>query len=256
MGDFYTGYCDSGEIRVCDAVAASSAFPIGFGGLRLKVPDGCSFTRIDPWGIERPASEKRKDEYSPKADERQILTDGGVYDNLGVEPVWGKYSLLVSDAGSPFYSVKKNSQFVIPRLRRALEISMAQVGALRKRWLVDQFVSGRQSGALWSINTILEDYRLPDSQGYPSAIRRLLQGIRTDLNRFSDGEIAALENHGYSLTDAAIRSRARNLYPNAAAPFHWPFSAWREESKVSEALACSDQRRLLLGIGKYIVGKS
>ncbi len=49
-----------------------------------------------------------------------LLTDGGVYDNLGVEPVWNRYNtLLVSDAGRPFESVPESGQGILTRLKRS-----------------------------------------------------------------------------------------------------------------------------------------
>jgi NTE family protein len=253
MGDFYTGYCDSSQVRVSEAVAASSAFTPGFSALRLRLPERCELTRIDPWERERPASKKRGDAGQGAGKTCPMLTDGGVYDNLGVEPVWGRYSLLVSDAGRPFASVSRSSQLLSTRLQRAINISLGQVGAVRKRWLVNELVSGRQQGALWAIDTLIEDFELFDAQGYSPAICRLLQRIRTDLNGFTEGEIASLENHGYSLTDAAIRSRAASLCPNTSARFHWPHQAWCDETRTTNALAKSGRSNLLLDIGRFIV---
>ncbi|MEX2219391.1 MAG: patatin-like phospholipase family protein [Phycisphaerales bacterium] len=134
MGDFYTGYTECDGVSVAEAVAASSAFPPGFGALRLPA-GGRTFTRVDPWGDERASSKKRK----PLGEQAQrvvLLTDGGVYDNLGVEPVWTRGGcVLVSDAGRPFSSQTRCWQALVPRLRRATEVSMEQVGAVRKRWL-------------------------------------------------------------------------------------------------------------------------
>jgi len=258
MGDFYTGYCDAGWIKIGAAVASSAAFPLGFGAYQLKIPDEHALTRIDPWGKEQPISAKRQHEYQARISDIHLLTDGGVYDNLGVDPVWQREALLVSDAGSPFTSVKANRQFVIPRLLRALDISMSQVGALRKRWLVDQFANKHKRGALWQIDTIPEDFGLADSKGYSPAIRLLLQGVRTDLNQFSEGEIASLENHGYSIADAAMRSRAKTLWPNTSAPFSWPSEKWSSENEnmIAESLRKSGDRRILEGIRRYPFGQT
>jgi NTE family protein len=253
MGDFYTGYCDSVDVSVSEAVAASSAFTPGFSALRLRLTEQCKLTRIDPWGRERPVSAKRGGENHGSEKTTPILTDGGVYDNLGVEPVWGRYSLLVSDAGRPFASVSRSSQFFTTRLQRAINISLEQVGAVRKRWLVNELMSGRQVGALWAINSLLEEFPLGDAQGYGPEVRQLFGPIRTDLNSFTEGEIACLENHGYSLADAAIRSRAPSLCPNAKAPFVWPHDNWRDEARVCRALAKSGRISVLRDIGRLIV---
>jgi NTE family protein len=189
MGDFYTGYQKTGRTTIAEAVAASSAFPPGCGALRLPVSSPDAFTRTDPWGCERPFSAKRQD--LSLNDKRTIfLTDGGVYDNLGVEPVWDRFTtILISDAGRPFSSTAKCGQAAVPRLSRAAGISMEQVGAVRKRWFIERLQSGELSGTMWAINTPLEDYRLSGAQGYNQNSRRFLSGVRTDLNSFTEGEM-------------------------------------------------------------------
>jgi NTE family protein len=248
MGDFYRGYCDATEVRVSEAVAASSAFPPGFSALRLPIRKDLEFTRDDPWGETRVESVKR-----PVASDTDILlTDGGVYDNLGVEPVWRTYkTLLVSDAGRPFSSVQNSGQGIIRRLTRASDISIEQVGAVRRRWLVEEFLGGRRSGAIWTIHSRLADFPLSDGQGLPAEICKLIHGVRTDLDAFSSAEIGCLENHGYSLTDAAMRSHVPGLCTNAQIPFEWPSQEWSSEGNLGEELAQSHSRRIVRDVARY-----
>jgi NTE family protein len=256
MGDFYVGYCDAGHVRLSDAVAASSAFTPGFSALRLKLPDGCILTRCDPWGEQREMSAKRAEQEHGPSDELVLLTDGGVYDNLAIEPVWKSYkTLLVSDAGRPFESVPSTGQGLITRLKRAIDISMEQVAAVRKRWLIDDFVGRRRTGAIWTLHTRLEDFALPDGVGYAADARKLLHGVRTDLDAFTEGEIACLENHGYSLADAALRSRAPALCRHESAPFQWPHEGWCDDVKAPQALSASDRRRIGRDIWRYLTGR-
>jgi NTE family protein len=257
MGDFYTGYCDAGYVRVSDAVAASSAFPPGFSAFRLEVPDGCKFSRGDPWGEQRVVSSKRGDELLGARNEPVLLTDGGVYDNLAVEPVWRTYkTLLVSDAGRPFESVPRSGQALITRLKRVADISMEQVAAVRKRWLVDDFVNNRRTGAIWTLHTRLEDFPLDDRCGYGPDARKLLHRVRTDLDAFTPSEIGCLENHGYSLADAALRSRAPALCPNLNAPFRWPSDEWAQDAKLSVALEESHRRKIVRDLSRYLAGRT
>jgi NTE family protein len=262
MGDFYTGYCDARDIKVSEAVAASSAFPLTFSAFSLAVPRPGGFSRIDPWGRERPPSPKRGGQFQGDSARCPILlTDGGVYDNLGVEPVWGRNkTLLISNAGAPLMSVASNRQTLVSRLARAAGISAEQVGAVRLRWLVDQMIESRRQGAkvmrtgtVWSLDTNTGEYPGTGLQGYGDAIRALLTEVRTDLNRFTDGEIACLENHGYSLADAAMRSYAPELCPNPAAPFQWPQEGWRDEERARRALRHSDRLGVLHDIGRLFV---
>ena len=129
MGDFYVGYCDAGDVRVSDAVAASSTFPPGFSALKLTPASTVKFTRVDPWGEARPVSAKRGDQDHGDTSLPILLTDGGVYDNLGVEPVWNRYNtILSSDAGQPFESVSMSRQWIVSRLSRAIDMRAEQVG--------------------------------------------------------------------------------------------------------------------------------
>ncbi len=245
MGDFYDGYCNATEIRVADAVAASSAFPPGFSALRLKIATGTSFTREDPWGELRVRSGKRPEIAAFEGAKSLLLTDGGVYDNLAVEPVWNRYkSLLVSDAGKPFLSTTSSGQNIVSRLVRASDISMEQVAAVRKRWLVQDLLSGRRKGAIWTIHTRLVDFPLQDKRGYSEMASRSIQSIRTDLDPFSKAESACLENHGYSLADSAVRSYASNFCVNTSYRFEWPNADWVDDNRVVAALTGSDKRKL------------
>jgi NTE family protein len=262
MGDFYTGYCDVGDVRVSEAVAASSAFPFTFSAFRLPVPRCKGFSRADPWGVERPPSKKRGAQFRGEAATAPILlTDGGVYDNLGVEPVWWRSkTILVSDAGAPFESVPRNRQTLVNRLKRAAEISAEQVGAVRLRWLVRQMEEGRgaraagaRGGAVWAIDTLLSDYPAADLKGYSDTIRALLTRVRTDLNAFTEGEIACLENHGYSLADAAVRSYVPHLCSDADASIRWPHEGWCDEERAHRALRRSHRRGVLRDIARLVV---
>jgi NTE family protein len=252
MGDFYTGYCDAGSVKVSEAVAASSAFPPGFAGLRLRM-DQRSLSRVDQWGEERAQSRKRAalDGYSGR---ETILTDGGVYDNLGVEPVWSRCStLLVSDAGRPFDSIAVQSQSIVSRLNRAAQISAEQVGAVRKRWLLEQLMDKNhaRNGAVWAINSPLDDFPVREA-GYDVVTRNLLSKVRTDLNSFTEGEIGCLENYGYLLGDAGVKSFAPTLCTDPNAGFDWPSVEWSKDDVAQVALARSGARSIFRDVWQAI----
>ena len=251
MGDFYSGYTPCGAVTLADAVAASSAFPPGFGALSIEAP-ASAFDRTDPWGQKRPLSKKRP----PLSVGMHWLSDGGVYDNLGVEPVWETAGvLIVSDAGHPFASTRDVRQWIVSRLARAVEISTAQVGALRRRWLVDQFRRGQRLGVLWTMGTPIEDFPGVCVTGYGYPKRLLFEEIRTDLNGFSEGEIACLENHGYSLADAAIRSRLHHLSGASSVPFRWPHQAFGNDCAIKRELKDSGRRSLFRDAYEYLTGE-
>jgi hypothetical protein len=73
------------------------------------------------------------------------LSDGGLYDNMGIEPVWKSHAVvLVSDGGSTFDGGYDRGLFW--RLNRYIEIMGRQGGAIRRRWLVASFVEGALRG--------------------------------------------------------------------------------------------------------------
>jgi NTE family protein len=242
MGDFYIGYAPTNDITLSEAVAASSAFPLAFAPFELHPSRMEDVSRIDPWGVARPISGKRR----AVECKTFLLTDGGVYDNLGLEPLWSfSNAVLSSDGGLPFESVASCPPFVVSRLERVASIASEQVGAVRKRWLIEKFVAKSRLGALWAINTNIEDYELPGAPGYGSEVRQLLSRVRTDLNSFSEGEVACLENHGYSLAEAALRSRAPQLLANPVPEFVWPHRGWSTDPQAKVALEYSSSRHLI-----------
>src|SRR5262245_10588053 len=93
MGDYLAGYMKPSEdFPLARAVAASACFPPVFNPLPLQLPPGSLKGGSAPPG---PARD------SALADLR--LTDGGAYDNMGLEPVWKNHAVvLVSDAGGLF----------------------------------------------------------------------------------------------------------------------------------------------------------
>jgi NTE family protein len=186
-----------------------------------------------------------------------FLTDGGVYDNLGVEPVWKHYeTVLASDAGRLTDSVLMASQLPLPRLRRAADIGIEQVGAIRRRWMFEQLETKVRKGAMWAIHTRGEKFPLPNKQHYTEPVRLVLNKVRTDLNAFTAAEMACLENQGYCLADGAVRSYAPKICSNLTASFRWPNPDWVEEEKVLKALRKSGSLNILSDLWGQITGRT
>ena len=89
MGDYRVGRIFDPKIELAVAVAASSAFPPVLSPCVLDLSDE---TWKDDEGNDLGHKPGFRDEIK--------LTDGGVYDNMGLETAWKRYkTILVSDAG-------------------------------------------------------------------------------------------------------------------------------------------------------------
>src|SRR5215213_333043 len=94
------------------------------------------------------------------------LSDGGMYDNLGVEPVWRDHAaVLVSDAG-PSFRPNPGLGRVWNSLRFAI-ILLEQATDVRKRWLLSNLAAGAG---------VLRPLRTPLDRADPHRPRRLLRG--------------------------------------------------------------------------------
>jgi NTE family protein len=229
-GDYRLGYANAGaEWDLARAVAASSCFPPVFDPLPLDLPLGA---------FERGSARRDR---GPPLDIR--LSDGGLYDNLGLEPVWKDHrTVLVSDGGATFQSA--GDAGLVQRLGRYIAIVDHQAAALRKRWLISNFLDGEMSGTYWGIGSATSSYA-KGAEGYPAdLVDDVIAPVRTDLDAFSEAECAVLENHGYSICDAAIATHLAELAAPGAPAAAPPNPSWLDPVAVREALSGSDARRL------------
>lgn len=212
-GDYRIGLIRDHSFDLATAVACSSAFPPVFAPVTLDVdPDKFEHTLgADLWD--------RKEFRT-----RLLLADGGVYDNMGLETVWGRYStVLVSDGGKPF-ELQDSPSESIKQLARVADIGLNQALALRKRVLIDCFQHQQAKGTYWGIGTLLADYGLgADTLPVSSAKASGLASMRTRLNRFSAEEQEELINWGYAVCDAAMRAHVPVLYAAASTPAGFPY---------------------------------
>jgi NTE family protein len=182
-------------------VAASSAFPPVLSPFELKL-DPQSFTPNTGHKDEELGESLQREPYTRRA----VLTDGGVYDNLGLETVWKRYrTVLVSDAGGKMQAEAEPKRDWAQHSYRVLGMVDNQVRALRKRLLVDSYVAGSRKGAYWGIRSDIRKYGLPDA--FPCDFKRTLElaGTPTRLKRMDDALQERLINWGYAVTDAALR---------------------------------------------------
>jgi NTE family protein len=173
------------------------------------------------------------------------LTDGGVYDNMALEPVWKDHAvLLVSDGGATF-----DAQGPAPvwrpfkSLGRYLEIQGRQGAAVRRRWLVASLIKRELRGVYLGIGSSVKQFD-SSAEGYnETLVDELISEVRTDLDYFSDGEAAVLQNHGYLLADAAMRVYGAEWITPASLAI--PYPEWMDQDKAIAALRGSAKRAKL-----------
>src|SRR5438477_2540235 len=140
MGDYVVGYLPPpAAFPLARAVAASACFPPAFGPMRL---------RLEPDALRGGTASREAVRRACRAG--LPLTDGGTYDNMGLEPVWKDHAaVLVSDAGGIFTGGADRG--LLWRIPRYVAIQERQSRALRKRWLVASFATGVLDGAYWGV---------------------------------------------------------------------------------------------------------
>ena len=238
IGSYQAGYAPTpADWSVARAAAASSCFPPFFNPQPLGLPASVLTGGRDPAGKER--------------DERVAslrLSDGGVYDNMGLEPVWRSHAVvLVSDGGSTFDAGADGG--LLWRLNRYMDVQGRQGGALRKRWLISNFVEGVLRGTYWGIGTEIENYEI-GATGYPAdLVKKLIAEVRTDMDRFEPAERSVLENHGYVLADAAVRRYVPFLAEDSAPPPTPPHPSLMDPDVAEAAVIGSPKRKLPFGRG-------
>jgi NTE family protein len=233
-GDYQAGFQNTpGDWLASTAVAASSCFPPVFRPLNINLDPGkLTGGKIPPGPLR------------DKCVRELTLSDGGIYDNLGLEPIWKNHEIVLSSDGGALFRVGGDTGFVW-EVDRFISIPENQALALRKRWLISSFVSQQLKGTYWGIGSTAYDYGI--QQGYSDDLaKNVIAAIRTDLDSFSDAEASVLENHGYWLADAAIRKHVPDLLPEELPAVNVPYPAWAgPEDKIKQALEHSGKRTLL-----------
>jgi NTE family protein len=228
VGDYRLGYAaPPTTLRMADVVAASCAFPPFFAPMVL---DGEALHLTGGHqGLE-------SDEERAAILRRIRLTDGGVYDNLGLEPVWKRHAtVLVSDGGGVFRA--RTERTVVGRTLRILGIATSGGQSVRSRWLHASYAREVLRGTSWALDTVVEGC-------YPRETTELVNAVRTDLDAFSTAEQHILERHGYLIADAQVRSHCPELITRDV-PAVPPHAEVADPAVASAALADSARRRLL-----------
>jgi NTE family protein len=209
MRDYRVGEVKNPTILLAQAVAASSAFPPVLSPFEMRL-DASAFTPNSGHDLQfKPFTTK------------VFLTDGGVYDNLGLETAWKKYqTILVSDGGGQLEPEPEPKSDWARHAHRVLNLIDNQVRSLRKRQVIDSYESGARQGTYWGIRTNIANYGLADSLDCPYERTMALARTPTRLKRLDDTLQEQLINWGYAVCDAALR---KHVAPALPKPLTFPY---------------------------------
>ena len=174
--------------------------------------------RVDPASF-KPNSGKdlQREPFTSKV----VLSDGGVYDNLGLETVWKRYdTVLVSDGGGKMQPEEEPKSDWARHAFRVLDLVDNQVRSLRKRQVIDSFESRTRKGTYWGIRTDIANYELPDALPCPLERTLALAETPTRLKRMDSLLQERLINWGYAVCDAALR---KHFQPGIKKPDAFPY---------------------------------
>jgi NTE family protein len=203
MRDYRVGEVKNPKVELAVAVAASSAFPPVLSPVELDL-DPEDFTPNS--GTDLQGNDFRT---------QVVLTDGGVYDNLGLETAWKRYkTILVSDAGGGFGAEADPQRDWVRHSARILFVIDNQVRSLRKRQIVGAYLAKIRSGAYWSISENLDAFAATNPLKCPFASTSRLAGVETRLKKLDPSTQEKLINWGY----AASAWRYSQFYDTSIPP--------------------------------------
>jgi NTE family protein len=193
-GSYRSPADENPTLSLAQAVAASSAFPPVLSPCVIALSSGA----------------------------RVFLTDGGVYDNLGVEAITKACStVLVSDGGGTFSEPDKPKTGFLFGTIRVLSVVDVQVRRLRRRDIIADYRSGRRTGAFWAINTHPANYTQTNSAlPCPPARALALSRVPTRLSKLDLTTRHQLANWGYASAEHSLRS---NGLPHIGESSGFPF---------------------------------
>ena len=219
MGDYATHYVVNPMFPLADAIAASAAVPGLIGPLIIRTKD-YEWRAFQANGELALVAARAK---------RYELWDGGVYDNLGLEPLYkpteglrsGVDFIIVSDASAPLEFAPRTLKRALKPGHRALrlvDVATDQVRALRARSVVAEFTRTSGCGVYLRMGNTTDAIYAAAKQETPTlgfmgetAVKDAA-GMKTTLRRLKLEEFEALLRHGFEVADATLSSRQPNRF--------------------------------------------
>ena len=193
--DWRVGLWVKPDLPLALGVGASAAFPPYLSPAYIDVPAGAI--------THQPGADLFRDPYT----RRLCLTDGGIYDNLGLEPVWKRYrTILVSDGGAVTPpSPKPRSRWLSQAIART-DIALQQGINMRRRVLFGLERTGERQTVYWGIGSRWTRIRWTIPSGFGADESQQAAEVPTRLTRYSSATRMLIMRAGYAHADAALRA--------------------------------------------------
>lgn len=248
---------DWNDLSLGDAVGASACFPPVFPPFQV-------YGFYDDWYVSRLG-----------------LTDGGVFDNVGLTALLDEECshIIASDTGGLFETVERASTGRAGMMGRVANILMADVGWKQRDLVHDRRrVSGRITAHLakashpdeewrrfqegWAVHSLAffhigsfpVELAADGAQSGPPPLEPPVEGtalarMRTDLDGFGDAEVAALVNHGYLMADRYVRRYLKD------APYRHA-EHWQRAPQLPLPVPADARLRKIVRAGRSRLGRS
>lgn len=208
LADYRVGQVLDPDLPLAVAVAASSAFP--------PVLSPCTVDLEHEDWVTMPGNDLTGPDFRGQI----RLSDGGVYDNLGLQPAWNQFrTLLVADAGGHMGADPSPATDWARHSARVLQVIDNQVRSLRKRQVIEAFKAGRRQGCYLGIRSHLADYHLADAMPADPKVTMRLAATPTRLDDLPAERQEMLINWGYVITDTGVRKYVRKDLPVGTLPY-------------------------------------
>jgi NTE family protein len=211
-GDYEMGYADFRNFGLAKAMAVSAAFPGGIGPLALEVQE-YQWQKRESWNSSHPPSD-----FLPPFTHLHLY-DGGLYDNLGIEPLFdiGRRTIkdsagdidfiIISDAGAPFTRLLLPKVLRWRRLKRFMDIVMEQARSLRVRAFVNFLQQNPSAGMYLQIGSLpiegiqtysstnnCDDSQKPEWLSYEEV--KIIASLPTTLRQMREQDFDSAVKHG------------------------------------------------------------
>ena len=204
-------YVINPRFRLSHAMGASAGFPVLIGPYKLK-------TKKYEW------VDKTGDLSLDQIDPVLHLWDGGVFDNMGLDPIFkikdgGKMPrdinyMIVSNASGNIEHQRRHLGYSFRNLKRLLDINMDQVGSIKSTVICD-YMNQHHNGVYIKIGTMMSDI-VKDSDLSLRDKEHLIHGAmkeddvlvvrdyKTTLERVKPADYHKILRHGYETAKANL----------------------------------------------------